>query len=95
MDKNKNQFKKKLSLFGKTLDHHLTHRLSPTKSQPSSSIHPSTSVNISQPNLDTSSDNVDSTKPAASSLASSTDLDALGERIFRDFTNSFEKDGNV
>lgn len=91
MDKNKNQFKKKLSLFGKTLDHHLAHRLSPTKSQQSSpNLNASSSVNLSQ-SINTSSDNVDSTK----SLAASADQDALGERIFRDFTNSFEKDGNM
>lgn len=95
MDKNKSQFKKKLSLFGKTLDHHLTHRLSPTKSQPASNIHASSSVNISQPILDTSSDQTDPNKPATSSTANSVDQDALGERIFRDFTNSFEKDGNM
>ena len=91
MDKNKNQFKKKLSLFGRTLDHHLANRLSPTKSQPSSSHHSSSSVNKSE-SIDTSNDNVDSARPAT---ASSTDLDALGERVFRDFTNSFEKDGNM
>ena len=94
MDKNKSQLKKKLSLFGKTLDHHLAHRLSPTKSQQPSGIHPSSSVNLSQSNLDTSGDSGNSAQPAAS-LSGCTDLDALGERIFRDFTNSFEKDGNM
>lgn len=82
----KNQLRKKLSFISKTFDHHITYRLSPTKSQASST---ESSSSLDQCNLN---DELNNNKPL---FTSTTDLDALGERIFKDFTSLFEKDGNM
>lgn len=85
----KNHFKKKLSLISKTIDHHLNYR-SPTKAQ-SSIVN---NNNNNEPIKSPLSDEMKSlSKP--STLSNSTDQNALGEKIFKDFTNIFEKDENM
>lgn len=76
----KNQFKKRLSLITKTIDHHLIYRLSPTKSQ-------SSNVNQSNQQNEIDQSNEHNNNPV--------DPDARGERIFKDFTTMFDEDGNI